>query len=349
MRGTAIELKDVGLDFPMVRGSQKLLDVLIGFFTRRSRSTEPSNASPDLGASVLGWPAVQNADCYRVLIRNDDIGDVVDKIEVRGTRYSFDWNVREEGARYRYRIQFRVEPGGDWRDTGPYAELPPPEKTDSKDATGVEEVDDVRKRHFRAIDGISLKIKRGEVIGIIGENGSGKSTLLRLIGGVYAPDFGEVITEGRVTMLISLGAGFESHLTGRDNVMITGSIYGVEQKKLERMVPDIIEYSGINKEFVDQPLRTYSSGMRSRLGFSIISHLEPEILLLDEIMSAGDYDFRKKSEKRILEMVEGDATVVIVSHDVDVLKRLCGRVFAMREGKLVTGGSFEEAVAVYRS
>ena len=187
------------------------------------------------------------------------------------------------------------------------------------------------------------------MIGIIGENGSGKSTLLRLIGGVYSPDAGEVQTIGKVTMLISVGAGFESHLSGRENIMIAGSMYGIEQNRLEGMVPSIVEYSGINKNFIDQPLRTYSSGMRSRLGFSIISHLEPEILLLDEVMSAGDHDFRKRSEKRILEMVKGDATVVIVSHDVRILERLCDRVFAMRDGRIVTDGTYEKAVEVYTS
>ena len=346
--GIAIELKGASLDFPMVRGNRKIMDFVLDLIPigRRSKKAE---ARIDRGVSELEWEGKLDAECYRVIIRNQDLDTIVSKIEVRGTRYSFDWNSREVDVAYRYRIQFRKEAKGDWIDIDQYQELSRPEPIEVVRDEGADSMFSVKKKTFRAIDGVSLRVKKGEVIGIIGENGSGKSTLLRLIGGVYSPDLGEVETMGRVTMLISVGAGFESHLSGRENIMIAGSMYGIEQRSLEEMVPSIVEYSGINQSFIDQPLRTYSSGMRSRLGFSIISHLEPEILLLDEVMSAGDHDFRKRSEKRILEMVEGDATVVIVSHDVNILERLCDRVFAMKEGKIVTEGGFDQAVSVYRS
>ena len=343
-----IELRNASLDFPMVRGSQRILDMLLKKIPIKKRGGNKTTTRVDRGISELEWKSIPDAECYRVIIRNDDLDAIVSKIEVRGTKYSFDWNEREIGVNYRYRIQYRKDLKGDWLDSDKYKELVRPEPIEI--VTGGKDLSLERKKSkFRAINNISLNVKRGEVIGIIGENGSGKSTLLRLIGGVYSPDAGEVETRGKVTMLISIGAGFDSHLTGRENILMAGSMYGIENGDLQEMVPSIIEYSGINTSFVDQPLRTYSSGMRSRLGFSIISHLEPEILLLDEVMSAGDHDFRKRSEKRILEMVEGEATVVIVSHDVKILERLCDRVFAMQEGKIVTDGTYEKAVEVYTS
>tara|TARA_B100000959_G_C14933983_1_gene604883 strand:+ start:672 stop:1724 length:1053 start_codon:yes stop_codon:yes gene_type:complete len=345
----AIELRNASLDFPMVRGSQKVLDIILEKLSISRSGSDKSVTRIERGISEIEWAAIRDSECYRVIIRNEDLDTIVSKIEVLGTKHSFDWNTREVGVNYRYRVQFRKDSKGDWIDIGAYQDLVRPEPREVRVDENENSNPSYKKSTFRAIDGVSLSIKKGEVIGIIGENGSGKSTLLRLIGGVYAPDIGEVETRGKVTMLISVGAGFENHLSGRENIMISGSMYGVEHDRLEEMLPAIVEYSGINRDFVDQPLRTYSSGMRSRLGFSIISHLEPEILLLDEVMSAGDHDFRKRSEKRILEMVEGDATVVIVSHDVNILERLCDRVFAMKEGKIVTDGGFDQAVSVYRS
>lgn len=349
IENNAIELRNASLDFPMVRGNQRLLEMILRRMPIKRRKANNTVTRIDRGISELEWASIPDTECYRVIIRNEDLDTIVSKIEVRGTKHSFDWNTREVGVNYRYRIQFRSDARGDWLDNGAYQDLVRPEPREVRVDENTNTTLSTKKRVFRAIDGVSLSIAKGEVIGIIGENGSGKSTLLRLIGGVYSPDIGEVETRGKVTMLISVGAGFENHLSGRENIMISGSMYGVGHGRLEKMVPAIVEYSGINRDFIDQPLRTYSSGMRSRLGFSIISHLNPEILLLDEVMSAGDHDFRKRSEKRILEMVEGDATVVIVSHDVNILERLCDRVFAMKEGKIVTDGSFDQAVSVYRS
>jgi len=205
-----------------------------------------------------------------------------------------------------------------------------------------------KDRWFRALNGINLEVNRGEVIGLMGPNGSGKSTLLRVIAGIYAPDEGSVEVEGRITLLAGIGTGFIQDLTGRENIKLSGSIFGFDQKSIQEMEEDIIEFSGI-REFIDDPIRTYSAGMRARLGFAIISNLEPDVLLLDEVMSVGDYEFRKKSRARIDELVQGDATVVIVSHSKSILKSMCDKVFGISDGKIVTDGELESAFEFYES
>jgi ABC-type polysaccharide/polyol phosphate transport system ATPase subunit len=171
------------------------------------------------------------------------------------------------------------------------------------------------------------------VFGIIGPNGAGKSTLLRMMAGIYAPDEGSLRVEGRVSLLAGLGAGFQKNLTGRENISLSGSIYGIDPDELYQLVPSIVVFSGIG-EFIDQPLRTYSSGMRARLAFSIASHLSPEVLLIDEVLAVGDSSFREKSKQRIMEMVKGDATVVIVSHNAGILREICDRVMCIANGKI---------------
>ena len=200
----------------------------------------------------------------------------------------------------------------------------------------------------RAVNNLDLTVNCGEVVGIMGPNGSGKSTLLRVIGGIYAPDEGTVRTRGRITLLAGVGTGFNRDLTGRENIMLTGSIFGFGHKEMTEMSPSIIDFSGI-ENFIDEPLRTYSSGMRARLGFSIVSHMEPNILLLDEVMSVGDHDFRKRSRARIEEMVRGDATVVIVSHSVNLMRELCDRVYYLEGGQFKTDGDKESTIKQYQS
>ncbi len=203
-------------------------------------------------------------------------------------------------------------------------------------------------RLFRALEKISLDVKKGEVVGLMGANGSGKSTLLRVIAGIYAPDEGSVRVRGRVTLLAGIGTGFQLDLTGRENIMLTGSIYGYSKMEISKMEEEIIEFSGI-REFIDQPIRTYSAGMRARLGLAIVSNLEPDILLLDEVMSVGDTDFRQKSRNKIEQLIKGDATVVIVSHSKSIIKSMCDRVFAIEDGKIITDGSIETALEYYES
>tara|TARA_B110000305_G_scaffold13229_1_gene12466 strand:- start:3236 stop:3982 length:747 start_codon:yes stop_codon:yes gene_type:complete len=187
--------------------------------------------------------------------------------------------------------------------------------------------------YYRAVNGISLEIKKGEVFGIVGPNGAGKSTLLRVMAGIYAPDEGAIRIEGRVSLLAGLGAGFQKNLTGRENISLSGSIYGISPEELHQLVPSIVVFSGIGS-FIDQPLRTYSSGMRARLAFSIASHLSPEVLLIDEVLAVGDSSFREKSKNRIMEMVKGDATVVIVSHNAAILRDICDRVMCVNKGEI---------------
>ena len=205
-----------------------------------------------------------------------------------------------------------------------------------------------KDRWFRALNGINLEVNRGEVIGLMGPNGSGKSTLLRVMAGIYAPDEGSIEVEGRITLLAGIGTGFNQDLTGRENIKLSGSIFGFDQKSIQEMEEGIIEFSGI-REFIDDPIRTYSAGMRARLGFAIISNLEPDVLLLDEVMSVGDHEFRKKSRARIDELVQGDATVVIVSHSKSILKSMCDKVYGISEGKIVTDGELESAFEFYES
>ena len=205
-----------------------------------------------------------------------------------------------------------------------------------------------KEKWFRALNGIDLNVKKGEVVGIIGPNGSGKSTLLRVIAGIYAPDEGSIEVQGRITLLAGVGTGFNQNLTGRENISLTASIFGFNKKDILEMEEDIIEFSGI-REFIDDPIRTYSAGMRARLGFAIISNLDPDILLLDEVMSVGDHEFRKKSRARIEELVKGKATVVIVSHSKSILKSLCDKVYFIQEGNIASSGDLEEAFELYES
>ena len=191
-----------------------------------------------------------------------------------------------------------------------------------------------RKNNFyRAIDKISLKIKRGEVIGLIGPNGAGKSTLLRMMAGIYAPDEGSLSVQGRISLLAGLGAGFQRNLTGRENISLSASIYGLSKEELHDLVPSIVVFSGIG-DFIDQPLRTYSSGMRARLAFAIACHISPQILLIDEVLAVGDSAFKEKSKSKIMDMVRGEATVVIVSHSASILREICDRVVCLNKGKI---------------
>ena len=148
--------------------------------------------------------------------------------------------------------------------------------------------------------------------------------------------------------MAGIGAGFQQDLTGRENIKLTGSIYGFTQKEIANMEEHIIDFSGI-RGFIDDPIRTYSAGMRARLGFAIISNLEPDVLLLDEVMSVGDHEFRKKSRERIEELIKGDATVVIVSHSKSIIKSMCDRVYGISKGEIVTDGNLESAFEFYES
>ena len=202
------------------------------------------------------------------------------------------------------------------------------------------------KDFFVALDNINLEVNEGEILGIIGPNGSGKSTLLRAISGIYRPDEGSIKSKGQITLMAGLGIGFNVNLSGRENVYLYGSILGNSNEVMNGLMESIIDFSGLNG-FIDQPLRTYSAGMRARLGFSIASAVNPEILLIDEVLSVGDQEFRERSMNKILEMVEGSRTVVIVSHNFNIMKKICSRLVMIDKGMVKAIGDPEHVVDVY--
>ena len=196
------------------------------------------------------------------------------------------------------------------------------------------------------LSNISLKIKQGEVLGIIGRNGCGKSTLLRAISGIYHPSDGIVKSRGQIFLLAGIRIGFTGNLTGRENAYLYGSILGHSRERMDELMPKIIEFSEL-EEFIDMPLRTYSSGMTARLGFSVATAVQPEILLIDEVLAVGDQEFKERSKKRILEMVADAGTVVIVSHSFGLLKNVCDRIVLLENGCIKDVGDPEHIIEVY--
>lgn len=204
------------------------------------------------------------------------------------------------------------------------------------------------ERVFWAVQGVSLEVRRGEVVGLIGKNGSGKSTLLRVVSNIYAADRGTARTQGRISALLELGAGFRDELTGWENIRLSGAIMGFSPVETEALMDRIVAFADL-QEFMNQPLRTYSSGMRARLGFAVASVVEPDILLIDEVLAVGDAQFRQRSMTRIEEMVKRqDTAVVIVSHNQDELRRLCSRLVLLDHGKVVMDGAPSEVLARYQ-
>ena len=202
------------------------------------------------------------------------------------------------------------------------------------------------KGHFKALKQLSLEVNKGEVLGIIGRNGSGKSTLLRVMSGIYQPDEGMVKVRGRVSLLAGVRVGLNENLNGRENVHLYGSILGHKKEIMDGMMDDIIEFSELD-EFFDQPLRTYSSGMRARLGIAIASAVEPEVLLIDEVLGVGDPQFREKSKQRILSLVKSTSTVVLVSHSFGLMREICDRVALVHEGQIHCIGDPKETIRAY--
>ena len=202
------------------------------------------------------------------------------------------------------------------------------------------------KGKFTALQNVDLEVKQGEVLGVIGRNGSGKSTMLRVMAGIYRPDEGSVKVSGRTSLLAGVSVGLNQNLTGRENVHLYGSILGHDRETMEAMMGDILDFSEIG-EFFEQPLRTYSAGMKARLGIAIASAIEPEILLIDEVLGVGDPQFKEKSKKRILDLVQNTGTVVLVSHSFGLMKEICDRVALVHKGKVVMVGAPSEAIAKY--
>ncbi len=206
----------------------------------------------------------------------------------------------------------------------------------------------VEYRRFDALYDVSFSVKRGEVMGLIGLNGSGKSTTLKVVSGIIKPTSGTITVNGTVSPLIELGAGFDFELTARENVYLNGSVLGFSHAEMEKKMQDIIEFSELS-DFMDTPIKNFSSGMIARLGFSIATSVTPEILIVDEILSVGDFLFQQKCEKRIADMMSGGTTVLIVSHSIEQIERLCDRVVWLDHGRVKMIGDVAEVCEQYKA
>jgi homopolymeric O-antigen transport system ATP-binding protein len=199
---------------------------------------------------------------------------------------------------------------------------------------------------FWALDEISLRVHRGEVVGIIGHNGAGKSTLLKLVARVIHPSRGRVRVRGRVAPLLELGAGFDFDLTGRENVFLNGMLLGFRRADLEARMERIVEFAGLG-EFIDRPIRTYSTGMITRLGFAVATDVQPDILIIDEVLAVGDAEFQHKSAARLQQLVKSGEAVLMASHDLQVVRDMCHRVIWLDHGRLRAIGPTESVVDAY--
>ena len=200
--------------------------------------------------------------------------------------------------------------------------------------------------YFEALRDVSLTVQAGERVALIGGNGAGKSTLLSIISGVAAATSGEVRTEGRIGALLELGTGFHDDLTGRENIQVNASLLGLTRSELTDRFDEIVEFAGIGR-FLDEPLRTYSSGMAARVGFAVAIHVRPEILVLDEVMSVGDAKFQAKCRTKIDELADGGATLLFVSHAMESVESMCERAVWISEGEIKIDGNASEVVSRY--
>jgi ABC-type polysaccharide/polyol phosphate transport system ATPase subunit len=205
-----------------------------------------------------------------------------------------------------------------------------------------------RPQEFWAVRNVSFEVRRGEALGIIGPNGAGKSTVLKLLANITTPTAGEMMINGELAAMIEVGSGFHQELTGRENVYLSGSILGMRRSEITRKLASIIEFAGI-RQFIDTPVKRYSSGMFVRLGFSIAAHLDPDILLLDEVLAVGDAAFQSKCLDRINELRTSGKTILFISHDLDAVQHLCDRVLLMQRGEVIANGSPAEVIELYKT
>jgi ABC-type polysaccharide/polyol phosphate transport system ATPase subunit len=200
---------------------------------------------------------------------------------------------------------------------------------------------------FWAIRHMTFRLAHGESLAVIGPNGAGKSTLLLALAGILEPSEGEIETHGRVSTLLTLGAGFETELTGRENITLAGAFLGIDAKNMAELAPSIIEFADIG-QFIDAPVKTYSTGMRARLGFSIATAVTPDILLLDEVLGTGDQTFRARSQARVRELVDRAKAIVLVTHDLTFVNEFCNRAILVEKGQIIREGGPAEVVDLYR-
>ncbi|NYI97728.1 ABC-2 type transport system ATP-binding protein [Streptomonospora nanhaiensis] len=202
---------------------------------------------------------------------------------------------------------------------------------------------------FWPLRDVSFSIEQGECVGIVGKNGTGKSTLLKIIAGVLIPDEGTVEVRGKVAPLLELRAGFNGQLTGRENIYLVGSLHGMSQQTIDERFDEIVEFANIREGYIDMPVRHYSSGMKVRLGFALISQLDHPIMLVDEVLAVGDRAFKRKCYRAISRMLEADRTMVLVSHSEGDLRRFCTRGLYMKDGRLVLDTDIDTALAAYQA
>ena len=202
---------------------------------------------------------------------------------------------------------------------------------------------------FEALKDVSFTVKKGEVVGLIGHNGAGKSTLLKVISGILRPSEGSVTVRGNIVPMLELGSGFDMDLTGKENIFLNGAILGYSEEFLKKKYGKIVEFSELGEEFLNMPLRNYSSGMLARLAFSVATVVEPEVLIVDEVLSVGDADFQKKSMNRMMELMSGGTTVLFVSHSLEQIQKMCNRVVWLDHGRVVEAGSTESVCGKYKT
>jgi lipopolysaccharide transport system ATP-binding protein len=205
---------------------------------------------------------------------------------------------------------------------------------------------ELKQEEFWALQNISFEIKKGEAVGIIGHNGAGKSTMLKHLSGIMRPTSGKINVNGRLSALIEVGAGFHQDLTGRENIALNGVILGMTRAEIARKFDEIVEFSGL-AEFIDTPVKRYSSGMYARLGFSVAAHMEPDILVIDEVLSVGDFVFQSKGVQKMRQIAASGATVIFVSHNLRAMADLCDRALLLRRGQLIEDGPTSHVIHTY--
>lgn len=205
----------------------------------------------------------------------------------------------------------------------------------------------IKFKEKKAVNDVSFKIQRGETVALLGRNGAGKSTILKMITSVCFPTTGDIIVDGRVSALLELTSGFDPEFTGRENIYLKGQLLGLKNKEIKELEQEIIDFAEL-EEYIDQPVRTYSSGMKARLGFSINVNIRPEILIIDEALSVGDEEFKRKCVKKVNEITSNEnITLLLVTHVTSVAKEFCKRGLLMKDGKLMFDGPIEEAIIKY--